>query len=105
TGNVEDGYCARTNSALLNTGVIASPLSVAEIYSITDIHVQDKTGISISQMKRWMPNYDLLSVRSYAYFGTLRSNLPAGLQKIEDELAGERELNGAHIGAAWKLRS
>jgi 2-polyprenyl-3-methyl-5-hydroxy-6-metoxy-1,4-benzoquinol methylase len=105
TGNASDDYCARTNNALLNAGVIASPLSVAEIYSITDIHVQDKTGISIPQMKRWMPNYDLLSVRSYAYFGALRSNLPANLQKLEDDLALERALNGAHIGAAWKLRS
>ena len=104
TGKRDDSYCAKTNRALLNAGFVSTPLSVAEIYSITDIHVLDGTGISIRQMKHWMPDYDLISMRSYAFFGTLWSNLPSKLKRKEEELSRDKALNGMHIGAAWKLR-
>lgn len=100
----DGGYCAKTNRELLNAGIIATPLSVAEIYSITDIHVQDGTGVSLRQMKEWMPTYALVSTRSYAFFGMLWSNLPSSLKREENRLSDNRALNGAHVGAAWKLR-
>ncbi len=67
TGKQDDTYCSKTNHALLQAGIIHSPLSVPEIYSITDIHVLDGAGISIQRMKEWMPEYDLISARSYAF--------------------------------------
>jgi SAM-dependent methyltransferase len=104
TGKPDDSYCAKTNRTLLDSGLITTPLSVAEIYCITDIHVQDGMGISIRRMKDWMPDYELISARSYAFFGTLWSNLPSNLKIIEEELAKKKAMNGMHIGAAWKLR-
>ena len=87
TGKQDDTYCGKTNRALLNAGFISTPLSVAEIYSITDIHVLDGTGISIQRMKHWMPDFELISMRSYTFFGTLWSNLPSKLKRKEEELA------------------
>jgi 2-polyprenyl-3-methyl-5-hydroxy-6-metoxy-1,4-benzoquinol methylase len=97
-------YCVKTNQELLNRGLIATPLSIAEIYCITDIHVSDGTGISVERMKRWMPDYELISARSYAFWGTLWSKLPPRMKRLEEELAKNKALNGMHIGAAWKLR-
>lgn len=97
-------YCVKTNQELLNRRLIATPLSIAEIYSITDIHVSDGTGISIRQMKRWLPDYELISVRSYAYWGTLWSKLPPRMKKMEEQLADNKTSNGMHVGAVWKLR-
>jgi 2-polyprenyl-3-methyl-5-hydroxy-6-metoxy-1,4-benzoquinol methylase len=104
TGKQHDSYCDKTNRALLETGIIQSPLSVTEIYSITDIHVMDGTGISVRTMMSWMPDYDLISKRSYAFFGKLWSNLSPPFKKLEEELAEKKAVNGMHIGAAWKLR-
>jgi hypothetical protein len=104
TGKQHESYCDKTNQALLKAGVIKSPLSVSEIYSITDIHVMDGAGISIQKMKHWMPDYDLISARSYAFFGKLWSDLPPHFRQREDELAEKRTMNGMHIGAAWTLR-
>jgi len=103
-GKQRDAYCDKTNRALLKTGIIRTPLSVAEIYSITDIHVADGTGISIQKMMSWMPDYDLISERSYAFFGKLWSDLSPQFKKLEEDLAEEKNLNGMHVGAAWKLR-
>jgi SAM-dependent methyltransferase len=102
-GDEDDTYCGKTNRELLKAGIIASPLSVAEIYSITDIHVLDGTGISIQRMKQWLTDYTLQSTRSYAFFGPLWSDLPEKLKKHEEELAEKKALNGRHIGATWKL--
>jgi 2-polyprenyl-3-methyl-5-hydroxy-6-metoxy-1,4-benzoquinol methylase len=103
-GKQRDSYCDKTNRALLETGIIRTPLSVAEIYSITDIHVADGAGVSIQKMMSWMPDYDLISERSYAFFGKLWSDLSPQLKKLEEDLAEKKALNGMHVGAAWKLR-
>jgi hypothetical protein len=77
---------------------------VAELYSITDIHVEDGDGISIRQMKQWLPEYDCVSQRSYGFFGVLWSDLPERLKRREEEWRQARALNGLHVGAAWRLR-
>jgi 2-polyprenyl-3-methyl-5-hydroxy-6-metoxy-1,4-benzoquinol methylase len=104
SGKQHHSYCDKTNRALLESGVIQSPLSVAEIYSITDIHVADGAGISIQKMKYWMQGYELISARSYAFFGKLWSDLCPNFRKLEEELAEKNALNGMHLGAAWKLQ-
>jgi 2-polyprenyl-3-methyl-5-hydroxy-6-metoxy-1,4-benzoquinol methylase len=104
-GTQHDSYCEKTNRELLQAGVIETPLSVAEIYAITDIHVVDGLGISVPRMINWMPEYDLISRRSYAFFGKLASELPPRFKRAEEDLAEKKALNGLHIGAAWKLRS
>jgi hypothetical protein len=55
-------YVLKTNRALLEKGMISTPLSVEEIFSITDIHVHNGgEGISISAFRSWLPDYECLS--------------------------------------------
>ncbi len=104
TGKQGQDFVSKTNRALLEKGIVTTLLSVHEIFSITDIHVQDGEGISISRMESWLPDYECLSRRSYGFFGMLHSALPRRRQPMEEELIARQALNGLHIAAAWKLR-
>ncbi len=104
TGHQGDDYISKTNRELLGRSVIARPLTAAELFSITDIHIHDQQGISVSRLKDLMPSYTLISQRTYGFFGILRSSLPASLQSQEDAWIVEGALNGGHVGAAWLRR-
>lgn len=104
TGKQGKDYLSETNLELMKRGIVQSPLSVAEIFTITDIHVQDGAGISIQQIKASMPDYDLISQRAYGFFGELPSELTPKLKAMEEQLSATRALNGAYVGAAWRLR-
>jgi SAM-dependent methyltransferase len=104
TGKQGQDYLSKTNRALLGKGIVATPLSVQEIFSITDIHAQNGEGISISSMESWLPDYECLSRRSYAFFGRLPGALPKRWRRAEEDLIARQALNGLHIAAAWKLR-
>jgi hypothetical protein len=103
-GKQHDSYYDKTNRALLKSGIIKSFLSVAEIYSITDIYVIDGAGISIQKMKPCMQDYELISVKSYVFLGKLWSHLSPNFRDLKEDLAGKNILNGMHMGAAWQLR-
>ena len=105
TGRQGQDYLSKTNRVLIENGVVATPLSVHEIFSITDIHVQDGEGISIAGMKSWLPDYACISQRSYGFFGKLWSGLPKRRQRLEEDLIARRALNGLHIGALWRKNS
>jgi 2-polyprenyl-3-methyl-5-hydroxy-6-metoxy-1,4-benzoquinol methylase len=98
-------YLSRTNDALLKRGVITSPLSVKEIFAITDVHAQGEDGISLAEMPILMLDYECLSQRSYAFFGKVGSQLPRHYRKVEEELIQGRALNGQEVCAIWKLRT
>lgn len=106
-GTQGQDYISKTNRALLEKGVVATPLSVAELFAITDIHADlgDGEGISIARMKSWLPDYECISQRSYAFWGKLSSTLPPNLKSLENDLIARGAPNGFHIGAAWKLRA
>jgi SAM-dependent methyltransferase len=104
TGKQGQDYISKTNHALLEKGLVATPLSVAEIFSITDIHAREGQGISMRLMQSWMPEYECLSQRSYAFFGEAASQLPPKYRKIEEHLTRRRALNGQEVSAIWKLR-
>jgi SAM-dependent methyltransferase len=104
TGKQNDDCVSKTNRSLLDAGFITSPLKVAELYAITDIHVHDGHGISVEQMRQWLPDYQRLSHRSYGFFGKLWSALPPELQSREEQLSQSNSLNGGYVAAAWRLR-
>jgi hypothetical protein len=103
TGKQGKDYLSQTNRVLLEKGVIATPLSIPEIFAITDIHVHLR-GISIARMKSWMPDYECVSQRSYGFFGELWDSLPGSLRREEENLIARHAPNGSFIGAAWRLR-
>jgi 2-polyprenyl-3-methyl-5-hydroxy-6-metoxy-1,4-benzoquinol methylase len=102
-GEQGQDYISKTNRELVKAGVISTPLSTAEIFTITDIHVHDGGGVSIERMKTWLSEYQLVSRHSYAFFGVLASNLPLHLRAAEEQLARNGALNGEYIAAAWRL--
>jgi hypothetical protein len=55
-------------------------------------------------MKGWLPDYELVSQRSYGFFGVLASHLSPALRQREEQYVQAGELNGEHIGAAWRRR-
>ena len=105
TGKQGQDHISKTNRALLQAGLITTPLTTNEIYEITDIHVEDGEGISIERLRGWLPDYECISQRSYGFFRVLRTSLPPELQKTEEQLIESRALNGAFVGAAWRLRA
>jgi SAM-dependent methyltransferase len=105
TGKQGRDYLSKTNQALIEKGVLATPLSTHEIFCITDIHVQDGEGISISSMEPWLPDYECFSRRTYGFFGKLWSELPKRRQRMEEDLIARRALNGLHVAAAWRKNS
>jgi len=95
------------NEHLLLAGVIKRRLKAEEIWSITDIHVEDlpystQKGICLSELKLILNRFQLLHALSYGFFGKLLSEMPAEYQRKETELIEKGEMNGRYLGAVWK---
>lgn len=103
-GQQGQDYVSKAIRELVRQGITPKPLSVLELYALTDIHAREGEGISVERIRSWLPEYELLTVRSYGFYGKLRSELPAALQKEEDRLIAARAANGFHVAAAWRLR-
>jgi 2-polyprenyl-3-methyl-5-hydroxy-6-metoxy-1,4-benzoquinol methylase len=101
TGEQHNDYIVRTNRELLDNRIIKSRLTVPELFSITDIRVHDGHGVSISEIRDQLPDYRLISQRSYGFFGQLSHSLPDDLKRIEEVEIAAHSLNGFHLGAAW----
>ena len=68
-------------------------------------HRRALEGISIERMKSWLPDYHLVSRRSYGFFGPLSSSLPPALRSEEEQLIRDGALEGEYVAAAWRLRA
>ncbi|NMH29482.1 class I SAM-dependent DNA methyltransferase [Flavobacterium silvaticum] len=99
-------YIDRVNDDLIRQKVIKRRMTSEEIWSVTDIHVENLPfsigkGISMQNVKTMLEQYRLASQRSYAFFGDLKSDLPAELQETEAALIKSRALNGRNVSAVW----
>ncbi len=103
-GGEEKSYLQAISDDLLAEGVIRSSLSPDEIWSVVDLRVHDGNGIRVGDMGRLLRFHELISARSYSFFGEFWSDLPADLQAKETELIEQRAMNGSHVGAIWQRR-
>ena len=99
-------YIDHINDQLLSEKVIRRRMTAEEIWSVTDIHVESKSdkvnkGIFASQLKNCLNNFTLINQRSYAFYGVLKSDLPAQLKKNEGVLISKNELNGRNVSCIW----
>lgn len=94
------------NQLLLKDGITKAPLSHTEVWSVTDIHVEDlpysnKQGVSIDELKSILNKMNLKKLITYCYFGTLRNDLLKKYQLKEDELSKNDDLHGRNFGSIW----
>lgn len=99
-------YIDHINDQLLTEKVIHRRMTAEEIWSVTDIHVENKTdvvnkGISLSLLKDYLNDFTLVNQRSYAFYGVLKSDLSEELKKNEDLFISRNELNGRNISCIW----
>lgn len=102
-GQQDMDYISKTSQALIRQGLIREPLTVKELFAITDIHVHDGSGISVGNLRNLAPDYELLGLRSYGFFGQLPYGLPEKYRTSEHELIAAGALNGVHVGAIWMV--
>ena len=107
TGTQPKGYIDLVNERLLSARVILEPMTASEIWSVTDIHEDGLPfsaggGVSVKKLKDGLVDYDLISCRSYAFFGRLWSDLPATFKTREENLIGQKALNGRYVGCVWQ---
>lgn len=100
-------YIDEVNKSLLASGIIKTPLTDLEIWSITDIHVDNLPnnhgkGISLKSLKEQLVAYRLCKVRSYGFFGLLKSDLPESFQAKEEKWIQEGRVDGRELAAVWQ---
>ncbi len=105
TGKKPHDYIEKVNDELLTLGIVRTPMTDNDMWRITDIHDHDGVGISMNALRSLLPDYDLISQRSYSFFGAMSSELPKVLQRKEEELVKAKELNGMRVAALWRLKS
>lgn len=99
-------YIDHINDQLLSEKVIHRRMTAEEIWSVTDIHVENKTdavnkGISARELKDYLKDFTLINQRSYAFYGVLKSDLSDELKKNEQLFISRNELNGRNISCIW----
>ena len=99
-------YIDLVNDKLIEEKVIKKRMTADEIWSVTDIHVENNhskehKGISLEYLRKQLTGYDLISQRSYGFYGNLKSNLSEKYKHYEEELISKNELNGRNISCVW----
>jgi ubiquinone/menaquinone biosynthesis C-methylase UbiE len=89
------------NKELLELKIVNVPLSEDEIAETVRLRTKDGHGISVRQLKTLLPEYRLVSSRSWAFFGELSSALPPVFRRRERALVVEQMQNGTQVGAVW----
>ena len=99
-------YIDLINDKLLAEKTIKTRMTADEIWSITDIHVETKKdntnkGISLNYLKKQLYNFELIKMRSYCFFGVLKSDLTDSYKDKESKFISENQINGRNISCIW----
>ena len=100
-------YIAEVNRTLMEAGILRSPLTDRQIWTITDIHdaPDQSAGISLTEMRGWLDSYDMVSAHSYGFFGRLVSRLPSPFTRREVALRKSNAPNGQFLSASWRKKT
>ena len=99
-------YIDLINDKLLAEKAIKKRMTADEIWSVTDIHVETKTdtsnkGISLNYLKKQLHNFELIKMRSYCFYGVLKSELIDSYKEKESKFISENQINGRNISCIW----
>ena len=103
----EEEYIQEVNQRLMNEKIIKVPLTSTEIWSITDLHVEGQPGnfgqgISFNQMKSTLGMYQVVSRRSYGFYGRLKSEMPQAFAEKEEQMIREKRIDGRQLEVVWR---
>jgi SAM-dependent methyltransferase len=103
------GYIPKLNKQLIDQGIIKSPLSASEVWSITDLRANDLPysmggGICTEELRFALQDFEPVAIRTYGFFGVLSSNLPAAMAREEHELFEQGNQDGAFLAGVWRKR-
>ncbi|HNP32565.1 MAG TPA: class I SAM-dependent methyltransferase [Flavobacterium sp.] len=99
-------YIDLVNDKLLAEKTIKKRMTADEIWSITDIHVETKNdtlnkGISLNFLKKQLQDFELIKMRSYGFYGYLKSDLIESYAEKEEGFISKNCLNGRNISCVW----
>lgn len=99
-------YIDLINDQLLAEKSIKRRMTADEIWSVTDIHVETKQdtvnkGISLKFLQSQLQNFELIKMRSYGFFGFLKSDLMESYQEKEARFIAENQVDGRNISCIW----
>jgi 2-polyprenyl-3-methyl-5-hydroxy-6-metoxy-1,4-benzoquinol methylase len=99
-------YIDLINDQLLKEKLIKVRMSADEIWSVTDIHVENKyntinKGISLEFLKEQLCNFNLIKMRSYGFFGYLKSDLLSNYSSKEQDYIDNNQRNGRNLSCIW----
>ncbi|RLJ79699.1 class I SAM-dependent methyltransferase [Pedobacter alluvionis] len=106
-GNIKlETYIAEVNQELIHLNVINTHLTPAEIWSITDIHVEGlpysaNNGISLKNLEESVKELSLAYFNTYCFFGTLKSDLPEEYKAEENNLTLTDDKFGRNFNSMW----
>lgn len=100
-------YIAEVNEILIKKGIVHMPLADYEIWSVTDIHVEDlpystNNGISLKTLTTQLKGYKLREVKAYSFYGLMYSKLPKKFKSKELMLFNKDDMNGRNISCLWE---
>jgi SAM-dependent methyltransferase len=100
-GSAPPEHVDAINRELLELKVIDRALSEGEIGQVMRLRVKDGLGVSVQRLRTLMPEYRLISTRSWSFFGELASALPPEYRRRERALIAEETQNGTQVGGVW----
>jgi 2-polyprenyl-3-methyl-5-hydroxy-6-metoxy-1,4-benzoquinol methylase len=99
-------YIEEVNQELIRLNMIKTHLTPAEIWSITDIHVEGlpysaNNGISLKNLEESAKIISLAYFNTYCFFGKLKSDLPEEYKAEENELTLTDDKFGRNFNSMW----
>lgn len=99
-------YIDLINDQLVAEKTIKRRMTADEIWSVTDIHVETKEdtmnkGISLQFLQTQLLNFELIKMRSYGFYGFLKSDLIESYQENEARFIAENRVDGRVISCVW----
>ncbi len=93
------------NATLLCKGIIARPMTLASIHSVTDFHVPGEggwgQGIRVAQLSTWFDALSLVETFTYQFHGIEWTSLTPKEQQLELELLSGGDAHGSLFATLW----
>ncbi|WP_340063105.1 class I SAM-dependent methyltransferase [Ascidiimonas aurantiaca] len=97
-------YIDKINNQLLRENIIKKRMSADDLWSVTDLHVETNEvtkGISLSFLKFQLTGFNLINIRSYGFYGFLKSELSDAYREKEEKYISENHKNGRFLSGIW----